>query len=146
MLIEVKKGGDMSSIDIDNLRTLTAEAIKRGQKEHDRKLAEERLEVERKRKEEDLKAESIISQIPSRAETEARVGRSHAIVMGLGFGDYDRPLSFDGPRWDVCKSEWLKGAARKVYERCVAENLGPTLEYWYSGDGMNSGFNIVIHW
>lgn len=126
------------------LRRQTEEAIARG-KETARKIAEEkRLDAERKDAEEKAKAYAIIAQIPRRCETESAAGRAWADVMGIRYHDYQQPP--DHKKWNECKPEWLVGVARLVWDWCVQAKLKPTLEFWYSGDGMESGFNIVIHW
>jgi hypothetical protein len=131
-------------IDLDKLKKLTAEAVERG-----RLAAEEaekkRLEKEeRKRKAAERKAQNVIDQIPDRAEREAKEGRNHAIVMSVKFDDYKRPSNENN--FSILKPEWMVGACKIVYDYCKQAGLNPTLEYWWSGDGVDSGHNIVIHW
>jgi hypothetical protein len=90
----------------------------------------------------------VLQQIPERAQLEARLGRRHAVIMGIPSTDIDTSHK-DWSR-DVLTPEMLKGAARDVFEHCKGENgapdLKPTLEYWDDGKGGAGGFNIVIHW
>lgn len=131
-------------MDLQRLRTLTADAIRNGQEERERQLAAERETAARERRALELKAQGIIAQIPARAEAEARAGRSYAIIMSLSYDDHTRPRDTK-EGWNVCKVEWLKGAARVVYDHCVHAGLRPTIEFWHDG-GDFSGFNLLIHW
>lgn len=130
-------------MDVERLRQMTKEAVERGGKKREKKLEEEKREENRKRREEELKAQMIIEQIPYRAETEAKVGRNHAIIMEIG-RDYDRPR--DDNNWNRCDYRWLKNAAVIVWNYCVGAGLNPTLEAWHDGVGIKSGFNIVVRW
>jgi hypothetical protein len=136
-----------AKVDVSKLKDMTRRAIEAGQAEAKR-LAEQVAEKERLKKAQDeLKAKRIIMQIPGRAEKEAALGRSHAIVMAVKYEDYDRPRDTPaGKDWRVCQGDWLKGACKLVWEYCVEAELNPTLEDWHDGCGINSGHNIVIHW
>ena len=91
-----------------------------------------------------LAAKNILAQIPGRALIEAQSGRNFAIVMNVGYRDI--VLSERYPN-NIMKPEWIIGETGKlVYSGCVDLKLNPTLEYWYDGCGMESGYNIVIHW
>jgi len=57
--------------------------VERGRAEAARIEAEKLAAAERKRKAEERKAQTVIDQIPDRAEREARAGRNHAVVYGL---------------------------------------------------------------
>lgn len=132
------------TIDVNVLRRLTEAAIQKGKEEAERQK-QIQLEEERRQKEmEELRAKGIIAQIPHRAKTEAIAGRSHAIVMGIAYSDYNKPRGNN--EWNICRPEWLVGAAKIVWDYCVGANLKPTLEFWHDGVGIKSGFNIVIHW
>ena len=134
----------MDGIDVERLRQLTLEARLRAAEERKRlRKEQEDKEAQRKRADE-LKARQVILQIPGRAETEARQGRNHAIVVSIGYDDFDRPHDYHN--WNKCESEWLKGSANTVFQACLGAGLKPTLEFWHDGVGENSGFNIVIHW
>lgn len=123
------------------LRKLTEEAVERGKREHQAELQRIAEQEARQRRADELKAEGIIMQIPSKCEKEARNQRSHAVVMGLRYGkDHDQ---IGGNVLEVAK---LKGAGKIVYDYCKDAGLNPTLEYWWSGDGMDSGYNIVVRW
>jgi len=127
------------------LYQLTWQAIEEGRRDAER-IAHEKAEAEeRERQAEQVLANSIIAQIPERARAAARAKQSYAIVMGLRSGtDYREPL---GNRNHATLSEhWLTGAARLVWDACVNSKLKPELQYWHDGFGVNSGFNIVIHW
>jgi len=124
-----------------DLRKLTDQAIERGQIEHQDELQRIAEKETRQRRADELKAEGIIMQIPSKCEKEARNQRTHAVVMGLRYlKDHDQ---LGGTTLDATK---LKGAGRIVFDYCKDAELQPTLEYWWSGDGMDSGYNIVVHW
>ena len=116
-----------------DLRKLTEAAVARGQQEHEDELA-------RIAEQQELEAEGVIMQIPSKCEKEARSQRSHAIVMGLKYKKH-----YNTTKTELKPTE-LKGAAAIVWQYCVDAELQPTLEYWWSGDGMVSGFNIVVRW
>lgn len=128
----------------EELQRQTAAAIERGREETRKRAEAEELQEKLKQREQELKAEMVIAQIPLRAEQEARAGRNHAIIMSVGFNDYDRP--HENMQWSRCDPSWLKGACKLVYQYCVESQLRPTLDYWHDGVGVESGFNIVIHW
>lgn len=130
-------------VDINDLRRLTAEAIEAGQQRHREIAAAEAEEKRRREIQARLKADQILAQVPHRAETEARAGRNFAIVMSIKHSDYARPR--DNNDYNSCYPAWLTGAARIVFDRCNEAGLWPTIEFWY-GVGVESGFNIVIHW
>lgn len=131
-------------VDVRRLQQLTRKAQERQRAEREEQMAQERHEAELKRLQEEQKAQMVISQIAHRAETEAIAGHNHAVLMSVGFADYDRPRQ--NRTWNYCNPIWLKGACRLVFEHCEKIRLEPTLEYWHDGVGVKSGFNIVIHW
>jgi len=131
--------------DSGELSQLVRQAVEEGQQEAERKQRELAEARERELQAERVLADSIIAQIPERARTAARARQSYAIVMSLREGtDYRRPLGHKD--WSFCSESWLSGAARLVWDACLASNLRPELQYWYDGGGMDSGFNLVIHW
>ena len=103
-----------------------------------------KVEAEYYHRFQELKADYIIAQIVDRAKREAQAGRNHAILMAVGYDDYDRPRGVR--QGGMCEPHWLTGAARIVYQYCQDTGFKPTLEYWHDGVGVKSGFNIVIHW
>lgn len=123
-----------------DLRQLTEAAVARGQQEHQDELVRIAEEQKREQRKAELEAEGVVMQIPSKCEKEARSQRSHAIVMGLKYGKHHNTTN------NLLKPAELMGAAAIVWQYCVDAELKPTLEYWWSGDGMESGFNIVVHW
>lgn len=127
----------------DELKELTEKAIEKGNKKRQQIIEENQEDAIRQCKEEESKAQGIIIQIPERAKAEATVGRHHAIVMEIG-RDYKRP--YEDHDYNKCDIEWLRGVAKRVFDYCLDARLQPTLEFWHDGMGMNSGFNIVIHW
>jgi hypothetical protein len=130
---------------VEELRRMTQRAIAEGRRQREAELRLQREKEDRERREQQLKAQGIIEQIPDRARAEAKNGRDYAVIMGLRNGtDYGIPSNRD--RWDALRPEWLKGAAAIVWEHCVYATLAPTLDYWHDGQGMDFGFNIVIHW
>lgn len=132
-------------MDAAEWRQLTDRAIEEGRREAARLEAEQARAAEQQREVERAKALEIISQIPNRARTAALAKQSYAIVMGLRDGsDIRRPVG--DYNYATCKQEWLAGTAKLVWDACVQNNLKPELQYWYDGGGMDSGFNLVIHW
>lgn len=133
-------------IDPKELNRLTQEAVEQGRREAERR-EREKAESEARQREADLiKADGIIKQIPGRCVDAARARQSYAIVMTkLGEGtDYVRP---PGDRnYAACSEKWLVGAAKLVWDSCVGSRLQPELQFWHDGCGINSGFNIVVHW
>ena len=106
--------------------------------------------------------QTVISQIPRRAALEALVGRLHTSVMEIREGD-ERYLEKDPSHYPAgspkkylqgtAEPYMLKGAAKEVWDFCLANKLQPTLEYWdvSNSDGAGaakwqSGYSIVIHW
>lgn len=129
---------------IKMLKEQTAHAIKQGEKAAALK-AKKKEEAEAKKKlAEEAKARKIVNQIPERANYESKQGRSHAIVMSFKEGDYTRPPNETDFR--KCGALWLKGVAKLVHEYCENAGLKPTIEAWWTDDGWDSGYNIVIHW
>jgi hypothetical protein len=133
----------------EELRKLTNQAIDRAKQEREMKIKADYEAELRQDKEAELKAESIIAQIPGRAETEAKAGRSHAVVMGLRYGEY---TVLDG-KWGgtnaraVINPKGVDGkAALIVWTYCQNAGLDPKLEYWHDGAGIDGGYNIVIRW
>lgn len=132
------------TIDIRRLQQLTQAARERHQAELSAEALQQALEEKFRQEQARLKAQMVIAQIQDRAETEANAGRNHAIVMSVGFSDYERPR--EDRRWNYCDPALLKGACSLVFQHCKEIGLNPTLEYWHDGVGEKSGFNIVIHW
>ena len=136
-------------VDIPELQRITSEAKRANLARNERLRQEAENRKEETRLIEEAKVLRIILQIPERARTEARQGRTHAIVMSvIAVIDYERPayeLKIDDWRTE-CKPEWLIGPAKMVYDYCKAQGLKPTLEYWTAYGALSSGFNIVIHW
>jgi hypothetical protein len=123
----------------------TEEVRQRADEEKETEQKEQRAKAQLQERLDELKALQVIIQIPNRMETEARAGRGHAILMSVGYKDYERPHTKE-MNWNMCRAEWLKGACRLVYQHCQESELKPTIEFWHDGVGVNSGFNIVIHW
>ncbi len=132
------------SITPQELTLMTKKALKKAERAKAAAAEQQRAEAENQRQIEETKAQGIIQQIPHRAKTEAGQGRSHATIMSVHNKDYQRP-PLDNQH-DRCKPEWLIGSCKIVYDYCKKAGLEPTIEYWHDGVGINSGFNIVIHW
>lgn len=124
------------------LRQKTDSAIAAAEQRRLQKIALVKAENERKQREAELRAEEIIAQIPAKCASEAENQRSHAIVMSLNYSEYE---TLPG-QWNQLTYDRLKGAGSIVWNACQAAQLQPTLEYWHDGCGMESGFNIVVHW
>jgi hypothetical protein len=130
-------------IDIASLTAKTSEAIRIGEAAARAKIEHEKRMEDAKRLQEEAKAGSILAQVPARAEAEAKVGRNHAIIMGMTYGDGSWTGNTDH---NTIQPYQLVGAARLVWEQVEAAGLKPTLDFWHDGVGINGGFNIVIHW
>ena len=130
------------NIDIEKLKQQTKDGLLARQVEAE--IAERRAKEKeaRNRLLQELKAERILSQLSSRCEAESTAGRNFAIVMSVSHSDCRPPNNLYG----TCKPEWLQGVPKLVYNACVEANLNPTIEYWHDGIGIESGFNIVVHW
>ena len=129
-------------INIDELKEVTFAAR---QKQEDIVIATMMAAADRKKAHQavfEAKANYIVSQINGRAMKEAKAGRCHAIVMGLKWRDSD----WHGVGEQGVTPEILKDVAKLVWNACVTGGLKPTLEYWHDGMGINSGYNIVVHW
>lgn len=125
------------------LKEQTAKAIEVG-KEKAAVIAKKKEAADQKKKlAEEAKAKKIINQIPERANYESQQGRNYAVVMSFK-EDYERP--YNENNYNLCKPSWLKGVAKIVYDYCSEAGFNPTIESWWTGDGMDSGYNIVIHW
>lgn len=141
----------MSKITPESLRQLTQDAIKSANIRREKELQLEEARIYGRLQEQELKARGIIAQIPGRAETEALAGRNHAIVMALKYGaDFDIDFEQRSNDQHNCfrrvNPAGLSHAARLVYEYCLGADLKPSFEFWHDGVGVNSGWNIVIHW
>ncbi len=140
-----QRAEDSGPMDVAEWRQLTDRAIEEGRREAARLEAEQARAAEQQRQIERAKALEIISQIPNRARTAALAKQSYAIVMGLREGsDIKRPPG--NYQYSTCSVDWLAGTAKLVWDACVQNKLKPELQYWYDGGGMDSGFNLVIHW
>src|SRR5262249_19692590 len=134
-----------AEIDTAEWRRLTDQAIEEGRREAARVAEEEARALEHDRQLERDKALSIISAIPNRARTAAQAKQSYAIAMSLREGtDFKRPLN--DREYCTCSPAWLTGTAKLVWDACVQNKLKPELQFWHDGGGMDSGFNLVIHW
>lgn len=144
MLFFVQFIGATMRVDINHLREVTAAAIAEGERRRHEIVVAEAEGKRRKEMQAKLKAGLILAQVPHRAKTEARAGRNFAIVMSIKHSDYTQP--HENYDYNSCYPVWLTGAARIVFDRCNEIGLRPTIEFWHDGVGVESGFNIVIHW
>lgn len=122
-----------------DLRKKTQEAIARGKELERKKLLAIKEADERKRKEHELIAETILAQVPHKCEKESENGRSHAIIMALSTNrDYTgyNPQSY----------KELKGPAAIVWNALMEAKLNPAIESWHDGGGMYGGYNIIVKW
>jgi hypothetical protein len=138
-------------IDVQHLRAITSEAIRNAEVERVARLeAEDRAQREksdRAQREAEAKADRILSQVPERCGLEAKAGRSFAIIMSLkSYEDYDIDHDHRCRRNDSFSFTWLKGAAKLVYERLVADGVPVKFDYWHDGVGVQSGFNLLVTW
>jgi len=130
-------------VDLAQLRQLTEQAIQRGKWKEEKRLADIKAEEERKAKRDQLFAATVLAEFPDKCEKEAGRGRSHAIIMGL---KYDRDYTYQGSNFNTLSHDRLTGPGAIVWNYLQAAGLKPTIEYWHDGMGMDSGFNIVVHW
>ena len=128
-------------VDVAQLQQITRKAIQRGKDEAARKLAASIAAEERKKKSEQLFAARVLAEVPDKCYKEAERERTHALIMGLKC-DRDYSGCYD----NSLRPNQLIGPAKIVWDNLVEMRLKPTLEYWWSGDGMDSGYNIVAHW
>lgn len=133
-------------LDPNKLRQLTAEAVERGNRKRQQQ-EEARLAAEKRKQEANLHAaQAVIAKIPHLAEKEAGEGKSSAVVYKLKYHeDIDDSVLRNNFGPGTLES-LLLGVGRLVYDFCVKSKLKTTVESWYSGDGMNGGYQIVIHW
>ena len=120
-------------IDPKELTKLVKHAILEGELEADR--------IERERTPEAL-ALAVIARIPECIQKAVIKRRASAVIMHLHYDQgLDRP---PGQEYGACKPEWLTGAAKLVWDACVASKLSPRLEYW--ADAGESRFDLHVHW
>lgn len=131
-------------VDLVQLRNLTEQAIQRGKLKEEKRLADIRAEDERRVKRDQLFAAAVLAEFPDKCEREAGRGRSHAIIMGLKYGrDY---VYGYGGSFNSLSHDRLTGPGAIVWNYLQLAGLKPTIEYWRDGAGMDSGFNIIVHW
>jgi len=130
-------------VDLAQLRQLTEQAIQRGKWKEEKRLVDIKVEDERKVKRDQLFAAAVLSDFPDKCEKEAGRGRSHAIIMGL---KYSRDYVYQGNNFNSIHVELLTGPGAIVWNYLQEAGLKPSIEYWHDGMGMESGFNILVHW
>ena len=103
------------------------------------------------------RAQGHINSIPFRIAEAIMAGGNSCSVMTFGEEDYDRPKTLWRHHND-CKPEWLKGAAKLVYDYCVSEELkvfisgGSVVVDFEPGHevrvpfGAKLTFDIRLHW
>ncbi len=130
-------------IDVQKLKDLTNEAIQKEQEKQAEALRKEQAAEERERKKHQLIAENIIAQIEEKCIREARMQRTHVIVMSLtDYRDYNSAEIWpQAPNKDT-----IKGPGKIVFDFCEKEGLMPIVEYWHDGVGFRSGYNIIARW
>lgn len=128
-------------VDIAQLTQITRNAIKQGEEKAAKKLAEIKEAAALKVRKSQIFAAKVLAEVPDKCYKEAERERTHAVIMDLKYNrDYEGVCSGKLP------AEKLKAAGRIVYDYLVKMGLNPTIEYWWSGDGMESGHQIVAHW
>lgn len=126
-------------IDITRLHALTREA----RSEPERRRREAEAEGDRRRDEEaEREAAAIIAEIPSKLEAAARRGEDHATVLvaSVEGGSYFRWRT--GMTWQGR----LMGAAKIVYDFCVAQGLRVEEREWASAKAEDHGFELIVFW
>lgn len=130
-------------VDVSNLKRLTQEAIQRGKAKKAKDEQEKQEKEERRLREQKHRAEGIIEQIPHLAEKAAHEAQSQAVVMKMKWTE-------DYTSTGVGHSRGISivhgSAADLVMKWCQEAGLRPTVEDWHDGCGMDSGYEIVIHW
>ena len=137
----VMESEEPPEVDIAQLTQITQKAINRGEEDAANKLAKLQAAEERKQRSHQILAAKILAEVPDKCYKEAERERTHAIIMSL---KYDR--DYEGVYSGTLPQEKLIGPGRIVYDYVVKMGLNPTIEYWWSGDGMESGHNLVAHW
>lgn len=126
------------------LRKKTGAAIQRGIEKKQAKDRQRKLAEERKQAEEQLIADGIIAKIPEKCEAAAEKGLNEAVIMKMLHGrDYRNSSSGGVP--DSIPFENLQGPALIVYNK-ISDALATKTKYWYSGDGVDSGYDLVVSW
>lgn len=127
----------------EELRALTVEAIAEGTSRARAKAQRSREAAVRKEKTHQLFAEHVLSKVPGKCRKAAvKQQADNAVVMQLKYRrDYKESRNTD--RLDPAL---LQGPGKIVYNHLVAAGLNVTIDYWHSGDGMNSGYNLVVRW
>lgn len=131
------------NIDPAKLRQMTNQAIADAEQRRQQKLAEKKAQQEREHRENLLKAESIIHSIPEQCAKAAENGEFGAIVMKL---KHMEDYVIDSQNWGKLNPSQLKGVGALVYKACQDAKLNTSLTYWHDGEGMHSGFDLIIHW
>ena len=131
----------MIDINVIKLREITENAKNKIKLQEQADQAEILARQEYKNKVDRLKAEKVLSQVSNRCEKEAKLGRRHAIIMSVGYDDYSHQPGYNG-----CKSEYLVGVCKIVYDELEESQLNPSLEDWHDGIGINGGYNIIVSW
>lgn len=118
----------------NDLRKITKNAIKKGIELKNKKLVALKEEEESKQREYEALAATILESVPQLCQDAAEKGKDQVVVMALIRGrDYER-----------CQQ--LKGVGGIVWNSLQEAKLNPSIDYWYDGGGMDSGFNLSVQW
>lgn len=128
-------------IDIVKLQNQTKDAIREAEQRNKMRLAELKAKSESEMKKLEAKVEKVLSAIPELCAKEAELGNSSATVYKLTYSEYE-----GGFPYNKLEPNKLKDAGAMIWNACQLAKLQPKLEHWYDDGGMNSGFNIVVHW
>jgi len=88
-------------------------------------------------------AQKIIDQIPGIIDRKQKAGNKSAVIMNLKYGiDYkdDSKKETTG----VFQSNWLMGAAQKIYKHCLKNGFNPQIEWW-ADERTNCGYALTIN-
>lgn len=122
-------------INIEDLQNRTIQSVEALTAKTAAELETKRKKEQEEKKKLQKKANRIIARIPDIIEKRISAGEWDAIVMKMSRKEYDPD-----------ESSLPFGAARIVWDECKKNNLKVKADYWYSGDGMDSGYNLVINW
>jgi hypothetical protein len=125
------------------LRKLTDEALVNAEKERTRQAEEQLRIAEENKKKRENRAATILAEIPAKAREAAVKGSCSVAIMRLEYPEFDKP---SGTHFALCEPQWLKGAAKIVWDHCVEANLKPRLEHWHDGVGIHESFDIIVQW
>lgn len=126
---------NIMQINIKDLQNRTVQSINAFSAKAEVELEIKRKKEQEEKKKQQKKANRIIARIPGIIEKSISKGEWDAVVMKMSTKEYDPD-----------ESSLPFGVARIVWDECKKNGLKVKADYWYGGDGMDSGYNLVISW